>query len=219
MARAIREGRIGELRHVEGSYLQSWLSSRLWGDWRRHPALLWRLSTRHGSKGVLGDLGVHLVDFATFPAGPISSVACRLRAFPKAPRNRVGPYVLDANDSAVLSVAFANGALGILHTSRWAAGSSNRLALRISGTLGAVEMDSDRSTDSFRICSGPGLHKDAWREVKAPPVRTNYHRFITAVLGGRPFEPDFARGAEIQAVLDACFESDRRGRPVDVKGT
>ena len=32
--------------------------------------------------------------------------------------------------------------------------------------------------------------------------------------GGPPRQPDFARGAEIQAVLDAAFESNRRDGPV-----
>ena len=30
---------------------------------------LWRLSTNHGSMGTLGDIGVHIFDFASFPIG------------------------------------------------------------------------------------------------------------------------------------------------------
>jgi predicted dehydrogenase len=92
------------MRHIEASYLQSWLPSKFWGDWRTTPTWLWRLSAGHGSKGALGDVGVHIIDFATYPVGHISSVCCRLKAFRKAPRDRVGEYVLDANDSAVLSI-------------------------------------------------------------------------------------------------------------------
>jgi predicted dehydrogenase len=219
MAKVVRKGGIGELRHVEGSYLQAWLSSLQWGDWRKIPPLLWRLSKRHGSKGALGDIGVHLIDFVTYPAGPIARVSCRTTSFRKAPRDRIGQYVLDAGDSAVITAEFANGALGALHTTRWSGGSPNRLFLRISGTLGTVEMDSDRSTDTFRISAGKNLHKAAWAEVKSPPVRNIYQRFISAVMREEAFEPDFARGAEVQAVLDACHESDRLGRPVRVRGT
>ena len=215
-AAVIGRGDIGEVRHVEASYLQAWLSSTVWGDWRTNPAWLWRLSSAHGSKGVLGDVGVHIVDFTTFPCGPLKEVFCRLRAFPKAPGNRIGKYKLDANDSAVLNVEFANGALGTIHTSRWVAGHANRLALKIAGTKGTISIDSEVSTTSYRICSGPGLEKGEWRDVPGKPVPTNYQRFIAAIREGKPGEADFARGAEVQRVLDACFESDATKRPVRI---
>lgn len=217
VAELVAKGGIGKVRHVEASYLQSWLASRIWGDWRTTPAWLWRLSTKHGSRGVLGDVGVHILDFATFPAGPISEVFCRLKAFPKAPRNRIGDYLLDANDSAVMSVQFRNGALGTIHTTRWAGGHANRLHLKISGTLGAVEIDSERSTDSFRLSAGADLDAAKWSEVPAAAVPSIYQRFVTAVRSGVPEQPDFARGAEIQRVIDACFESDRRHAPVRLR--
>jgi predicted dehydrogenase len=216
VAGVVRSGGIGEVRHVEASYLQSWLSSKVWGDWRTSPGWLWRLSTKHGSRGTLGDIGVHILDFATYPAGPVSSVFCRLKTFHKAPRDRVGSYVLDANDSVVMAVEFANGAVGSIHTTRWSAGHANRLYLKVSGTLGAVEIDSERSTTSYRICSGPDLDRAKWRDRKAAPVPTVYSRFIKSIRTGHPSQPDFARGAEIQKVLDACFKSDALSRPVRV---
>ena len=39
------------------------------GDWCTEPRWLWRLSTSHGSKGTVGDIGIHLIDFATFAIG------------------------------------------------------------------------------------------------------------------------------------------------------
>jgi predicted dehydrogenase len=214
VARDVHDGGIGEVYHVEASYLQSWLTNTVWGEWRTSPGWLWRLSTRHGSKGALGDIGVHIVDFATHPAGPITRVVAQLRAFPKAPRNRIGEYPLDANDSATMSVEFANGALGTIHTTRWSSGHINRLFLKISGSRGAVEIDSERTTDSYRICAGKNLAGAQWKEVKAPAVPTIYQRFITGIHSGRPVQPDFARGAEVQRVLDACFVSDAKGKPV-----
>lgn len=213
-ARAIGRGDIGEIRHVEASYLQAWLPSKIWGDWKTKPAWLWRLSSSHGSKGVLGDIGVHILDYATYPAGPLSSVFCRLKAFPKAPGNKIGEYTLDANDSAVLNVEFANGALGVIHTSRWVGGHANRLFLKIAGTKGTISMDSEISTTAYRECRGADLDKAQWREVACKAVPTNYERFIAAIRKGEPGEPDFARGAEIQKVLDACFQSDQERRPV-----
>ena len=213
---SIQRGDLGEIRHVEASYLQAWLASKIWGDWRTNPGWLWRLSKAHGSKGVLGDVGVHIVDFATFPVGPVRELSCRLKAFPKAPGNKTGEYRLDANDSAVMHVEFANGALGVIHTSRWVGGHANRLFLKIAGTRGTIEIDSDKSTTSYRECRGPNLDKGIWEEVSCRPVLNNHQKFIKAIHAGKPGEPDFARGAEIQKVLDACFESDSKGRVVRV---
>jgi len=212
-AAAIRRGEIGEVVHVEANYLQSWLTAE---GWKTHPPLLWRLSSRHGSQGVLGDIGVHIVDYATYPVGPIKEVFSRLKAFPKAPKNRIGEYVLDANDSAVLNVEFANGALGVIHTTRWARGHSNRLFLKISGTKGGISMDSEISTSVYRISKDANLDKAPWVDVACKPVLNNYQRFIKAIRSGKPEQPDFVRGAEIQKVLDACIESDIKRMPVKV---
>ncbi|MDR1281451.1 MAG: Gfo/Idh/MocA family oxidoreductase [Opitutaceae bacterium] len=212
----VAAGKLGELRHVEASYLQSWLASKVWGDWRTKPAWLWRLSSKHGSKGVLGDIGVHIVDFATLPAGPVANVYCKLKTFKKAPRNRLGEYTLDANDSAVMTVEFANGALGTIHTTRWSGGHANRLYLKISGTLGSIEIDSERTTTGYRICTGPDFDKAKWKDVQVKSTPNNYRRFIESIRSGVQQQPDFARGAEVQKVLDACFRSDELGAPVNV---
>jgi predicted dehydrogenase len=216
VATLVQSGKIGDVRHVEASYLQAWLASKVWGDWRTTPAWLWRLSKKHGSNGVLGDVGVHIVDFASFPAGPVANVFCQLKAFKKAPRNRIGEYVLDANDSAVMTVEFTNGALGTIHTTRWCGGHANRLFLKIAGTKGTVEIDSEKSTTAYRICSGKDLDKAAWKDVKVKNTPNNYRRFISAIKTGKNTGADFARGAEVQKVLDACFKSDSSGRPVKV---
>ena len=65
---------------------------------------------------MLGDVGIHILDLATYAIGqePVSLQA-RLKTFAKAPGDRVGDYVLDANDSALMSLGFANGAVGVIH--------------------------------------------------------------------------------------------------------
>ncbi|MEO6053796.1 MAG: Gfo/Idh/MocA family oxidoreductase [Chthoniobacterales bacterium] len=216
VAKLVQRGDIGEVRHVESSYLQAWLASKIWGDWRTTPTWLWRLSTKHGSKGVLGDVGVHIVDFTTFPVGPIKSVYCKLKTFAKAPRNRIGEYVLDANDSAALTVEFQNGALGTIHTTRWCGGHSNRLFLKICGTKGTVEIDSEKTKTGYRICKGKNFDIETWHNVEAPVLPTNYQRFIKSIITGKQDQPEFARGAEVQKVLDACIASDEKQHPVNI---
>lgn len=208
-ARLVQEGAIGEVRHFEASYLQSWLTQPAWGEWSESPTWLWRLSKSHGSMGVLGDVGVHILDFATFAAGSIpTNVSCRLATFDKAEGGRIGEYVLDANDSAVMHLRLANGATGVVHASRFASGHLNDLSLRIYGTKGGLEVLGNNEKSVLRGSLGEDMLSGTWRDLPAPSVLTNYQRFIAAIRAGTPALPDFARGAALQKVLDQAVASD-----------
>jgi len=207
-ARLVASGSLGRILHVEGSYLQSWLVSR---DWRKREGLLWRLSTRHGSLGVLGDIGVHLYDLAAFVVGEFSEIACELKTFDKGVK-RIGPYVLDANDSAIATVRFRCGAIGTLHTTRWAAGHGNTVALRVYGDQGALDLNLDRpAPDTLRVCRGRDLARHAWKPVKCAPVPDMYERFVTSIRTGRQGQTSFAGGARVQAYLHYSLLSAQRG--------
>ena len=201
-------GDIGAVRHVEASHLQSWLVSNVWGDWKTETKFLWRLSTRHGSNGALGDIGVHIVDFASYGAGlDVTHVFGRLKTYDKAPGNRIGEYDLDANDTFNMSVAFSNGAIGTIQASRTATGQVDQLRLRVYGETGSVEMIYDTGTSTLRACLGEDVHSATWRDVPFDPVDTNYQRFVEAVRAGKTQEPSFRRAATIQKVLDAAMAS------------
>ena len=202
----IAAGEIGDVRHVEASYRQSWLVGRHWGDWRSDDTWLWRLSGRHGSRGVLGDVGIHILDFATFAIGMMPvSIQSRVKTFEKAEGYRIGDYVLDANDSAAMQVEFSNGALGLIHASRFMTGYANVLKLDVFGTMGAIEINHGSEWTEIRICSGEDVHTQAWRKVKVDAVPTIHWRFVDAVRASRNGEPSFRRGAELQAILDQCL--------------
>lgn len=219
-AQAIREGKIGRVIHVEASYLQSWLVNCNWGNWQNSPGLVWRLSSKHGSAGVLGDLGCHIYDLVSFLCGDIAEIDCRLRTFDKGiPDNRLGEYVLDANDSFISTVSFANGALGTIHSSRWATGHGNSLRARVYGNEGAIEIDLDRGWDEYRICNGEkAIREFAWKTVKCRPTPNNYQRFIRAIKIGSNDASDFNNGLKNQAYLHASFVSDSLRQPVAVEG-
>lgn len=209
-ARLVAAGAIGEVRHFEASYLQSWLTQPAWGHWDKESQWLWRLSTAHGSMGVLGDVGVHILDFATHIAGSdAAQVSCRLRTFDKAPGGRIGEYTLDANDSAVLHLGLANGAVGVLHATRFASGHFNDLTLRIFGTKGGLEVKWENNVSTLRGSLGEDMTTATWTDIPCPEVQTNYVRFVEAIRTGRQVDPDFARGAALQKVLDLAVLSDR----------
>ena len=204
----IARGEIGEIRHFEASYLQSWLTQPAWGDWKTEDTWLWRLSTSHGSNGVLGDVGVHIFDFATYATGSdIAAITAQLTTFDKVPGNQIGEYVLDANDSMVLTARLASGATGVIHASRFASGHLNDLSLKIFGTLGGLEVTNTGELGTLRICSGKDLETATWKNVLLTPVSTNYQRFADAVRGGAQMTPDFADATRLQAVIDAASQA------------
>jgi predicted dehydrogenase len=201
-------GRIGTVKHIEASYLQSWLVSKAWGDWRTGQQWLWRLSKGHGSNGVLGDVGIHILDFVAFGAATdIEDMSCRLRTFPKAEGDRIGEYKLDANDSFVMTATFSSGALGVIHASRWATGHINELRLRVYGDKGGIEVQHTHLESHLRVCLDDDVETGTWREVEVLPVATNYERFVNAIRLNTPTEPSFRHAAELQRILDLASES------------
>ena len=210
----VRKGALGRIMHVEATYFQSWLAQDAWGEWRTQPQWLWRLSRAHGSLGVLGDVGVHLLDFASYPVGDLASVQCKLKTFPKAPGEKIGEYTLDANDSAIITAEFANGALGSFRTTRWATGHDNSITLAIYGDEGALKIDLDRSKTELELCRVKKRKAGPWTPVDCGVTPSMYKRFLTSIRKGVNDQPDFARGAAIQKALDACIKSDAEGRSI-----
>lgn len=216
----IKEGALGNIVHVEASHLQSWLSSKAWGDWRTDAALLRKLSSSEGSGGVLGDLAGHLLDFVTYVIGDIEDVHCRTGVYGKTIDNtlsdQVGDHKLDANDSAVMTARFQNGALGVLHMSRWASGYINRVCLAVHGDKGGLRIKLEDGTDVLEVCMGDDVDQGRWQPVKLESIKGNQERFIEAIQVGTGVQPDFARGAAIQQLIDACSASalDGHSRPL-----
>ena len=213
----IEAGEIGTVRHIEASYLQSWLTARHWGDWRTEERWLWRLSSAHGSKGVLGDIGIHILDFVSFGSGlDIASLQARVKTFDKVAGGSIGAYKLDANDSVAMTVEMTNGALGVIHMTRFATGALNDLNLAIYGDGGALKIWANHLESRLEGCLGPDRETQTWRPLACPATPRNEMRFAQALTDGRNGEPTFRRAAEIQKVLDLCFVSDREGRRIDV---
>lgn len=211
-AELVASGAIGALRHFEASYLQSWLTQPAWGDWKTEDQWLWRLSTAHGSKGVLGDVGIHILDFATFAAGsPVEELSCRLKTFDKAEGGRIGDYVLDANDSFTLQAELQNGALGTVTATRFASGHLNDLRLRLYGDMGGLEVRFEKNIETLRICRDADLQEANWTDLTVPPVPTVYERFVAAIREGAPAEPVFEHGARLQVALDLAEQSHLEG--------
>ena len=216
--RLVDEGRIGTIRHFEASYLQSWLTANHWGDWRTDERWLWRLSSGHGSKGVLGDIGIHILDFVAFGTGlDFAALQARMKTYDKAEGGAIDSYRLDVNDSVAMTVEMRGGALGVVHMSRYATGWANDLNLSIFGETGALRIWANQLESRLETCLGADIHTQRWTRVECPATPRNEHRFAMALMSGENGQPSFRHAAGIQKLLDLCFVSDREGRMLAVE--
>jgi predicted dehydrogenase len=215
----VADGILGNLKHVEASYLQSWLLQPAWGDWRESTGWLWRMSKKHGG-GTLADIGCHILDFATYAAGDIKKLNCTMKSFHKGvPNNTQKGFKLDADDSFFATAEFASGALGVIHATRWATGHANCLRLRVFGDRGALVVDSEVGNDKLRVCLEKFHARNLlWSELPAKaPDTPVIARFIRAIRTGKPESPTFEDGVRARAYQDACIASAETGKPVRVR--
>ena len=218
-ARIAQSGDLGRIMHVQCTYLQAWLATNQWGDWRETPAFLWRMSAKHGSAGALGDIGVHIYDLATFAAGDITEICCDLKTFKK-DIDSLGDYVFDANDSFIAAVRFANGAIGVIQASRWCAGDVNTVTLKVSGDKGSLDYQEFRPDGKdLSVCMGDDIHSSppVWKPVDCPETKSTYERFAESIRDGVQGQTSFDGAVKVQSYLEHSFISYKEGGFVKVE--
>ena len=72
----IADGRIGEIRHWRGTYLQDWILDPQF-------PLVWRMKRELAGSGALGDIAAHSLDLAQHLVGPVTDVVGTLTTFIK----------------------------------------------------------------------------------------------------------------------------------------
>jgi len=123
----IDAGELGEIRHFRGRYLQ---------DWGDDPTLdTWRFHVDEAGSGALGDLGAHVVDLARYLVGDIATVSALVKTF--LPRRQV-------DDAIEAAVAFDNGAVGTIESTRLALGRRNAFQWEINGSKGSLAFDMEK---------------------------------------------------------------------------
>ena len=166
---------------------------------------------------MLGDIGVHILDFVTFGTGlDITALSARMKVFDKAEGGVIDVYTLDVNDSVAMTVEFQNGALGVVHMSRFATGRSNDLELLIHGDKGALKVWANSYDSTLEVCLGADIDTQTWTSYPCPQTPRNEERFVIALLSGINGEPDFRHATKVQKLLDLAFVSDAEGRMLPV---
>jgi predicted dehydrogenase len=148
----IDEGRIGEIRNFRGTYLQ---------DWSADPdgPLSWRFQKKVAGSGAVGDIGTHVIDFARYLVGEISSVSALTQTYNKTrPVQQGGVDKLgvgggdkgakraevDVDDEMLTLLKFENGAVGSIEATRNGYGRNNFLTFEIHGTKGSLAFNYER---------------------------------------------------------------------------
>ena len=216
--RIIEEGRIGQIRHYRGTYLQDWLVSP---DFPR----VWRLEKARAGSGALGDLVSHSVDLARYLVGEITEAAGLLTTFIKERPLAEGGLEMGAvevDDAALTLVKFENGAVGTIEGTRFATGRKNFNRFEINGSKGSLAFDIEAMNDlDLYLEEGPD---SGWRRISVTDASHPYvggwwppghvlgyeHTFTHTVLDllkgiaeQKLPTPNFADGVRNQRVLDA----------------
>lgn len=216
----IDAGRIGEIRHFRGTYLQDWIVD---------PAFprVWRLEKEKAGSGALGDIASHSIDLARYLVGEIASLAGMLETFvperplPEDPARR-GPVTVD--DASLALVRFENGAIGSIEGTRMAPGRRNYNRFEINGANGSIAFDLERlnelevffrddpptqqgfrtimvteASHPFTGAWWPPGHIIGWEHTFTHTV----HDLLDGLADGASPQPTFLDGVRNQRVLDA----------------
>lgn len=152
MRRMVANGDLGEIIHVNGSYMQDWLF--------RDTDYNWRLLPKEGGKlRAVADIGTHWMDTVSFILGaPIVSVFADLSTWHKTRKRPVGEvetfararkdlqyatYRVATEDFANVLLEFASGAKGNLGVSQVAAGRKNSMRVEVYGSKKSAWWDSE----------------------------------------------------------------------------
>jgi predicted dehydrogenase len=239
----IDAGRIGQIYHWRGAYLQDWITDPNF-------PLAWQLRKECAGGGPLFDLTSHAMDLARYLIGePEAVTAVNKTIIKERPLPGVGATAFTAgtgtdtsqmakvevDDASFALVEFKNGALGSVETSRFATGCKNYNYFEVYGSKGALRFNLERMNElEFLDATDPGPEQ-GFRTIPTTDGSMPYmsawwpaghiigyeHTFVNAfrdflhaVAGKETIKPDFSDGAQIIRILTAIQKSSDEQRRV-----
>jgi predicted dehydrogenase len=153
----VKQGELGDIFTVQGSYLQDWLLLPTDWNWRLEPEF-------SGNTRAVADIGSHWIDLTTFITGlSVSSVFADFGTFLPVRQKPTRPvetfttgvrtaveYVeqpINTEDYASVLIRYNNGARGVMTVSQVSAGRKNRLYYQIDGARSAVAWDGENPNE------------------------------------------------------------------------
>lgn len=155
--RMVKDGLIGEIRHVRALYLQDWADESI--------PLIWRFQKEHSGSGSNGDLNAHIIDMTRFVTGEeITEISGAItETFVKQRKLQTGgaaggiasgvqtaeagtgPVTVD--DAVLFLGRFSGGAVASFEAARQATGNQNRNGFEINGSKGALKFNFERMNE------------------------------------------------------------------------
>lgn len=214
--RLIEEGRLGQIYHYRGVYLN---------ESGNNPAKTsgWRYRKEEAGSGAAGDLLSHALDFALYLNGPIRDLTAMTHTFAEG---------RDVDDAALLLARFENGSVGSLEATRYGVGYRNHNAFEIHGSKGMLRFDLEDMNRLWfydaaekpelrghKNISATGPDHPYWENFWKPGHEIGYEHTFIATLGdflmalakGEEFHPDFGDGLEVQKLLELVERSAETG--------
>ena len=191
----------------------------------------WFASREVAGGGPLMDVGVHLIDLASFLMGepaPVSAYGKTFRGIGRRENIRARQagwksvmedrYPDDVEDMAVALVNFENGACLSLETSFSSHIKDDQMYLEILGTRGGMtvepvlEIHSEK--DNYLIDVKPRVNCETFDYQGS--IDAEISHFIECAAKGVPCESPAESGTRVMKIIDAIYESAETGRTTDI---
>jgi predicted dehydrogenase len=213
LKQAVSAGRFGRLT-VADCY------NKWWRDQAYYDSGAWRGTRALDGGGACMNQGIHAVDLIQWFMGPVESVFGQAAC--------LAHTNIEVEDTAVATVRYANGALGVIEcaTSAWP-GVERRI--EIHGDEGSAVMSDDYFTRwefkktlpededirrRFAVPTGKGGGAADARSIAHVNHREQLKDFIRSLESGTKPLVDGREGRKAVEIILAIYESSRNGRPV-----
>lgn len=210
---AITQGRLGKIVLADAQI--KWYRSQAYYD-----SGAWRGTWERDGGGALMNQGIHAIDLLQWFMGDVTEVSAYTAT--------LAHERIEVEDTAVASLKFANGALGVIEGTTGAyPGFLKRL--EICGSKGSVVMEEENITQWQFAEELPEdqeirerfLHHTQSGGGSADPraIRFEWHRmlfsaFVDSIQQGTPFGLEGNEGRKSVAIIESIYKSARDGRPV-----
>jgi predicted dehydrogenase len=214
LAHLVQRGDLGPPYHFRSCRLQDWGTRDLG----------WRQVRKFAGTGELGDMLSHRIDFAHLLVGSMLRLVANLKQW----HPRRGGQPNDLDDWVAILAEFANGATGVLESSKLASGRNESWRSLDYAEVNGSERSCVFITGEWNKLQtgkigGPGLEtieipREFWKVPGSPrdigqgdPLVTFRYdqiwEFVDAIRNQRPCSPSLHDGARAQAVMDAAVKS------------